>query len=154
MNSVMTYETLYNNMVKKFTVEKNGTDYSLGGYMRARAAEKKNTAMVAASERKTALPAVRAKASAGTAIVAAFSYVNDKLTVKEAPVRDRTMRSFPLRTSLTALGSALVVCGLVVCCGVFGLKSVAPTTDNIISVEETYESAEETTDISYSAEKQ
>ena len=152
MNSTMTYETLYNNMVKKFTVGKDEKDYKLGEYMLMKARAKKETAMVAASEKNNALPVVRAKNNAGTAIAAAFSYVNDKLTVKEAPVRDRTMRSFPLRTSLTAFGSALVVCGLVVCCGVFGFKAASPETDNIVSASETPETVEQTEDIGYSVE--
>ena len=142
-------------MVKKFTVEKDNTDYKLGEYLRMKARVKKETAMIAASESSSALlPVVRAKNSAGTAIVAAFSYVNDKLTVKEAPVRDRTMRSFPLRTSLTAFCSALVVCGLVVCCGIFGFKAAAPGVDNTVSVEETPESVDDAQEIGYSIEKQ
>ena len=142
-------------MVKKFTVEKDNTDYKLGEYLRMKARAKKETAMVAASDTSSALlPVARAKSSAGTAIVAAFSYVNDKLTVKEAPVRDRTMRSFPLRTSLTAFCSALVVCGLVVCCGIFGFKTAAPGVDNTVSVEEAPETVDEAQDIGYSIEKQ
>ena len=142
-------------MVKKFTVEKDNTDYKLGEYLRMKARVKKETAMIAASESSSALlPVVRAKNSAGTAIVAAFSYVNDKLTVKEAPVRDRTMRSFPLRTSLAAFCSALVVCGLVVCCGIFGFKAAAPGVDNTVSVEETPEPVDDAQEIGYSIEKQ
>ena len=143
MNKI-TYEQLYTNMVNKLTVEKDDQDYKLGEYMLMKARAKKEAAMVAVSERSN-LPAVRAKSNGVSAIAAAFSYVNDKLTVKEAPVRDKTLRAFPLRTSITAFCSALVVCGLVVCCGIFGFKTNAPANDNVIHAEQLTEAETDTT---------
>lgn len=114
MNSTMTYEMLYSNMVKKFTVEKDNTDYKLGEYMLMKADASK-------AAESSNLPVASHVASQTKAISAFFSYVSDKLTVKEAPVRDKTIRSFPFRTSIAAFCSALVMCAMVVCCAAFGL---------------------------------
>ena len=138
MNSTMTYDKLYNNMVKKFTVENNNTDYTLGDYMLMKAKAKKN-AMTTTSA-TTALTTHEHKTSTLSTVL---SYINDKLTVKEAPVRDKTMRSFPLRTSFAALSSALVVCALVVSCCFFGVSASMSGTDNTI---ETYEQTEDETE--------
>ena len=132
MNQTMTYEKLYTNMVKKFTVEKDNTDYNLGDFMLMKAAAKKN-AMIAAADSK--LPVARDNKN--NALTTGFSYVHDKLTVKQAPVRHKTIRSFPFRTSLTAFGSALVVCALAVSCCFFGLAKSANGTENIVTVTET-----------------
>ena len=125
MNSNMTYSTLYSNMVKKFTVEKNGVDYKLGDYMLMKAKSK------TASETKTAkkpsysnLPAlIYRKETGASAVGSIISYVSEKLTVKEAPIKNKTMRAFPLRTSITAFCSAMVVCALIVSCGIFGINA-------------------------------
>ena len=129
MNQTMTYDKLYSNMVKKFTVEYNKTDYTLGDYMLMKANAKKN-ALVSSGNN---LPAVNGKSNAITTV---FSYVNDKLTVKEAPIRNKTLRSFPLRTSISAFCSALVVCALVVSCCIFGMSMNANGEDNIVKTEE------------------
>ena len=148
MNNI-TYDQLYNSMVKKFTVEKDNQDYKLGEYMLMKARAKKEAAMVAVSEKSSNLPIIRTKSNASGAIVAAFTYVNDKLTVKEAPIRDKTIRSFPLRTSLTAFCSALVVCGLVVCCSLFGIKGTVAGNDNVVSADIAEDLTEENEEIDY-----
>lgn len=135
MNSTMTYEKLYTNMVKKFTVEKDNTDYKLGEYMLMKARAKKEAALTAVSAQKSALPVLRGRKDT-TAIAAIFSYVNDKLTVKEAPIRDKTIRSFPFRTSIAAFCSALVVCALVVSCSIFGFGTTFSSTDNTVNATE------------------
>ena len=123
MTANMTYEKLYSNMVKKFTVEKDNKDYKLGEYMLMKADSAKPA--TAASK----LPVAVSDFSAGKAITAAFTYISEKLTVKEAPVRDRTMRKFPFRTSLTALCSAVVICALVISYGIIGLKNLGSDAD-------------------------
>ena len=115
----MTYDKLYNNMVRKFTVEKDNQDYNLGDFMLMKAKAKKNEMVAATADSN--LPVARDNKS--NALTTVFSYVNDKLTVKEAPIRDRTIRRFPLRTSLSALCSAVVVCALVISCTVFGVTA-------------------------------
>ena len=119
MTTNMTYEKLYSNMVKKFTVEKDSKDYKLGEYMLMKADSVKSEKKAA-----SALPVAISDFSGTKAISAAFNYINEKLTVKEAPVRDRTMRKFPFRTSLTALCSAIVVCAIIVTYGIIGFKSI------------------------------
>ncbi len=135
MTNNMTYEKLYNNMVKKFTVESDNKDYTLGDYMLMKAQSKKN-AMIAVTAEKSNLPVARENKD--SAIAAIFTYVNDKLTVKKAPVRDKTMRSFPLRTAFSSLCSALVVCALVVSCAFFGISSLS-SINNLASTEEEIE---------------
>jgi hypothetical protein len=143
----MTYEKLYSNMVKKFTVEKDNNDYKLGEYM-----------LMKADAGKTAessnLPVAAHVSAQTTAISAFFSYVSDKLTIKEAPVRDKTIRSFPFRTSIAAFCSALVMCAMVVCCAAFGLVNNS-NSDMIVSAEAYYEETineTENTEIDYSTD--
>ena len=140
MNS-MTYDKLYNNMVRKFTVEKDNQDYNLGDFMLMKAKAKKNEMVAATADSN--LPVARDNKS--NALTTVFSYVNDKLTVKEAPIRDRTIRRFPLRTSLSALCSAVVVCALVISCTVFGVTANGGTDNTVnLEVEETTENTEAT----------
>ena len=131
MNS-MTYDKLYNNMVRKFTVEKDNHDYNLGDFMLMKAKAKKNEMVAATADSN--LPVARDNKS--NALTTVFSYVNDKLTVKKAPVRNKTIRSFPFRTSFTAFCSALIVCALVVSCCFFGLSNSVISNDNVIATEQ------------------
>ena len=123
METTMTYDKLYSNMVKKFTVEKNNVDYKLGDYMLMKAKGKKSAASVNNAQRTnvSSLPVKVEHKGESAAISTILSYVNQKITVKEAPIKDKTIRAFPLRTSFTAFCSAVVVCALVVCCGIFGI---------------------------------
>ena len=130
MNQAMTYDKLYTNMVKNFTVEKDNTDYTLGDYMLMKAQAKRNAMTVAANN---SLAVAETKS---TSLSTVFSYIGEKLKVKKAPVKDKTMRKFPLRSSLTALCSATIVCALVVCCAVFGLSSSKLGSENIVSISE------------------
>ena len=131
MTSTNAYEALYNNMKTKFTVVSDNCEYTLGDYMSMKA-----NAKSAASN----LPAVR-NASQAPAISAIFSYVNDKLTVKEPPHRDKVMRRFPFRTSAAAFLSALVACALMFSYGIFALNSdtTLPSAD---SQQNTFEETE------------
>ena len=76
----MTYEKLYNNMANAFKVNNDPEHRPLGTYMLARAKAKKNEALAPSGSN---LPATRDVKT--SAISTVFSYVNDKLTVKEAP---------------------------------------------------------------------
>lgn len=134
----MTYEKLYDNMVKKFTVEKDNKDYTLGDYMLTKARAKRNAMTVAAN---TGLTVAETKSVSLTNV---FSFIGEKLRVKKAPVKNTTMRKFPLRASLTALCSATIVCALVVCCAVFGLSSSSDGMDNIVSITESDVEIEQT----------
>ena len=110
MNQKMTYDKLYSNMVKNFTVENDNTDYTLGDYMLMKAQAKRNAMTVAANN------SLAVSAPKSSSLSTAFAYVTEKLKVKKAPVKDKTMRRFPLRTSFSAFCSATIVCALVVCC--------------------------------------
>ena len=122
MTTTSTYETLYNNMKSKFTVTNDNGEYTLGEYMSMKASEKRTSSI---------LPATKSHTDKNT-IAAVFSYVNDKLKIKKAPEKDKTMRSFPFRTSFAALLSAVVACALIFSYGIFtfGNKdATAPTVD-------------------------
>ena len=51
MNTTNIYETLYNNMKNRFTIEENNCEYNLGEYMLMKAGKK--------SEKSSMLPATR-----------------------------------------------------------------------------------------------
>ena len=128
MASINAYETLYKNMKEKFTVVNDGCEYTLGEYMSVKANAK--TA-------QTNLPAVKNQ-NQNHAISAIFSYVNDKLSVKKPPVRDKVIKRFPFRTSAAAFLSAIVACALMFSYGIFALNSsyTVPTVEAEQSVTE------------------
>ncbi len=104
------YDALYNNLKNSFTVIYNGSECTVGDFMLMKANKhSESTLPMATSYAKTA------------SLTNIVEYVNDKLTVKKAPVKDRTMRNFPLRTSLSSLLSASAACALVLSCGIFAL---------------------------------
>ena len=109
-------------MKSKFTVVNDNGEYTLGEYMSMKANEKRTSSL---------LPATKTHTEKNT-IAAVFSFVNDKLKVKRAPEKDKTMRSFPLRTSCAAFLSAVVACALIFSFGIFTVGNrypVAPTVD-------------------------
>ncbi len=134
MSTTMTYDKLYSNMVKKFTIANSGHDYTLGEYMLMKARGKKREVEELQAPKKTAassnLPVKVERHADTNAIASVISFVNEKLTIKEAPAVDKTIRSFPLRTSFTAFCSALVVCALVISSTLIGTGSVSAD-DNI-----------------------
>ena len=132
MNTANVYEDLYINMKNKFTVSSGDGEYTLGDYMRMKAS---------ANSATSNLPALKSNASS-TRIAAVFSYVNDKLTVKKAPVKDKTIRAFPFRTSAAAFLSALVVCTMVFTYGLFSVRNSGTTTQPIVEATENIEDTE------------
>ena len=139
MTSTSAYESLYNNMKKHFTVISDNNEYTLGEYMSMKADAK--------TEAASKLPAVRSTVVDTRSMTAIFSYVNEKLTVKKAPVKDKTMRAFPFRTSMAAALSAVVACALIFSYGIFtinGASNVPTTVDagEDISECEVYDASE------------
>ncbi len=124
------YENLYENMKNRFTVLNDNCEYTLGEYMLEKAGMKKE---------KSNLPAVRSASSADRAIVTFFRYVNDKLTLKNPPIKDKTIKRFPFRTSLAAMLSAVIACTLVISYGTAAMRG----TNSLPSTVEYAESAEE-----------
>ena len=119
MTSQNAYESLYNTMKNGLTVISKDGEYTLGDYMLMKAGKQKEA---------SSLPVSASDARENHAISAFFTYVNDKLTVKAPPAKDRTIRRFPLRTSLSAVLSALVACTLVLSYGATVMRAnEAPT---------------------------
>ena len=105
------YDALYTNLKNQFTAIYNGTECTVGDFM----------LMKANQHSESNLPIVASTAKTIT-ITAIAEYVNDKLTIKRAPVKDKTMKTFPFRTSLSAMLSATAACALVFSCGIFALN--------------------------------
>ncbi len=96
------YDTLYNNMKQRFTVVSGENEYSLGKYMLMKAKEKSG---------KTSLPAAVSE-QRPTALRSVFSYIGEKLAVKDIPLPEKIIKAFPKRTALSAVCSALLICTL------------------------------------------
>lgn len=119
------YDALYENMKNRFTVVNDNSEYTLGEYMLMKASNKNAEA---------ALPVARKSSivKSDSAVALFVSYVNDKLTIKEPPVKDKTIKAFPFRSSASAFLSAVVACSVMLCFCVVGSKIIdytAATTD-------------------------
>lgn len=115
------YDALYTNLKNQFIVIYQGTECTVGDFMRMKANKKpESTLPIATTAVKT------------TSLSTIVEYVNDKLTVKQAPIKDKTIKNFPVRTSVSALLSATAACALVLSCGIFALTGASglntPTT--------------------------
>ena len=104
------YDALYTNLKNQFTVIYNGTECTVGDFM----------LMKANKRSESSLPIATTARNASLATI--VEYVNDKLTVKNAPIKDKTIKSFPFRTSISALLSATAACALILSCGIFSLS--------------------------------
>ena len=133
MNTANVYETLYNNMKNRFTIEKNNCEYNLGEYMLMRAGKKIDKTSLLPAERNSSALANK------NAISAVFSYVNDKLTLKAPPAKDKTIRRFPFRTSVAAVLSAVIACTLAISYGSAALRNSGSTLPAAAEVSETQE---------------
>ena len=128
MTTTNAYETLYNNIKNSLTIEDNNQEYNLGEYMLMKASKAKDDAANTPS-----LPIVAKNyAEIGErALTMVVSYVNDKLAVKEPPVKDKTIIAFPFRASASALLSAVACCALVLSIGIVGMNNMKNNTDSI-----------------------
>ena len=108
------YDALYTNLKNQFIVIYHGTECSVGDCMRMKADKKPESSLPIATT-----------AVKSTSLSTFVEYVNDKLTVKQAPVKDKTIRNFPVRTSVSALLSATAACALVLSCGIFALSGAS-----------------------------
>ena len=118
------YDTLYENLRKSFTVANEGSEYTLGEYMLMKANQKKEYAALPVAVRPTATKGERALAQV-------VSFVNDKLTIKTPPVKDKTIRAFPFRTSASAMLSAAVACSFMLCFTIAGAKLIEGGNGNV-----------------------
>lgn len=120
------YDKLYESVKNRFTVVNNNKEYTLGDYMLMKAGKKREESNLPVAHRSTA-----AKGERAVAMIA--SYVNDKLIIKEPPVKDKTIHRFPFRASASAFLSAMVACSFVLCFGIIGatlLKTATPVADS------------------------
>lgn len=108
------YDTLYANLRASFTYAEDGYECTLGEAMLIKA-----NAVDESTSSGTALAHVQPRTGAISSIV---KYVNTQLTVSDAPSRNKTIRRFPLRTSISAICSAVAACALVFSFGIFALK--------------------------------
>ena len=114
MTTVMNpYDALYTNLKNQFTVIYNSSECTVGDFMLMKANKRSESSLPIATTART------------TSIATIVEYVNDKLTVKKAPVKDQTIRRFPFRTSVSALLSATAACALVLSCGIFSLTGAS-----------------------------
>ena len=115
MTSVMNpYDALYTNLKNQFTVIYNGAECTVGDFMLMKANKKSESSLpIATTSVKT------------TSLATIVEYVNDKLTVKQAPAKDKTIKNFPFRTSISALLSATAACALLLSCGIFSLSGAS-----------------------------
>ena len=97
------YDKLYESMKDKFTVVNENTEYTLGDYMLMKAGKKKEDSLLPVLQRSNV-----GKGERTVAMV--VSYVSDKLTIKQPPVKDKTIKAFPFRASASAFLSAVVAC--------------------------------------------
>ena len=123
-----TYDRLYENMKQRFTVAEDGNAYTLGEFMLMKANNSQKP------EASSSLPvAVKtAVTKSETAVSSVISFVDEKLTIKQAPVKDKTIRSFPLRASASAFFTAAVACAFIlsfVLIGVRAMNSPAPASE-------------------------
>ena len=124
-------------MKKRFTVVSGENEYTLGGYMMMKANEK---------QEKQNLPATITK-NTPVALGSFLSYINRKLSVKEQPAPEKTIKAFPFRTAFSAACSALVVCTLMLSFGTLnglGFGNAAESGYIALSEEKAAEEVEET----------
>ena len=112
------YDKLYENMKQRFTISSEGGEYTIGEYMLMKADVKKNDATLPVALRSTAT-------KSEVAVANFVSFVNDKLTIKEPPVKDKTIKSFPLRASASAFLSAAVACAFVFSFALVGARALS-----------------------------
>ena len=137
MSAKNSYDTLYDNLRNKFTVVYEGCECTLGDYMLIKAGKRQAPG--------TAMPTPSVgKAGAITDIV---DYVATQFTVKNAPAREKTIKRFPLRSSLSAMFTAAAACALVFSFGIFTLNNsnaLSPYTADSSEVEVSENNTEET----------
>ena len=114
------YDRLYENMKQRFTVATEDNQYTLGEYMLMKAGCQK-------TESASSLPvAVKtAVTKSEMAVSNIVTFVDDKLTIKQAPVKDKTIKSFPLRASASAFFTAAVACAFMLSFALIGFKALS-----------------------------
>jgi len=147
------YASLYTNLKNSYTVIHEGAECTFAEYLLAKAGKRSTTA---------SLPATKPTYER-TMIGSLVDYVSDKLTLKDRPAKDSTIKSFPVRTSFSALLSSVAACALVLSCGIFALlgnnqgspfaSAKEDSSYTIPATDEEYEDYEEYKDITTETNK-
>ena len=119
-------------MKQRFTILSENNEYTLGEYMLMKANAKKTESTNLPVAVKTAVT------KSETAVTSIVSFVDDKLTIKQAPVKDKTIRAFPFRASASAFLTASVACAFLLSFVLIGAKSVTnqtPVANDIVITE-------------------
>lgn len=135
------YDKLYENMKQRFTISSEGGEYTIGEYMLMKADVKKNDATLPVALRSTAT-------KSEVAVANFVSFVNDKLTIKEPPVKDKTIKAFPLRASASAFLSAAVACAFVFSFALVGARALSAT-ESTVEATNVSEQASEDVNVDY-----
>lgn len=106
------YETLYSNLKNTFAVVENGRELTLGASMLMRAEK---------SAESESMLTVTGTITNDTTFGAIVTYVNNKLAISSAPEKVKTLRRFPVRSSISAIFTAVAACALVFSFGIFAL---------------------------------
>ncbi len=122
------YDALYTDLKNRFTVIHDGAECTVGDFMMMKAGKKNSS--------DASLPIVTTYEQGKLATIVDF--VSDKLTVKTPPVKDVTIKRFPLRTSFSAVLSSVAACALVLSCGIFALNGSSPLSPYSASAESGY----------------
>lgn len=127
------YDKLYDNMKQRFTILSENNEYTLGEYMLMKANAKKTEGTNLPVAVKTAVT------KSETAVTSIVSFVDDKLTIKQAPVKDKTIKAFPFHASASAFLTASVACAFVLSFALIGARTLAtpaPAATEIIELDE------------------
>ena len=122
------YDKLYENMRQRFTVSQNNAEYTIGEYMLMKADVKK------AEDAALPVAVMTAVSKSEMAVSGIVSFVDDKLTIKQHPVKDKTIKSFPFRASASAFLTASVACAFLLSFVLIGAKTLstsAPAANDI-----------------------
>lgn len=133
------YDKLYENMKQRFTISCGNDEYTIGEYMLMKADVKKTDATLPVALRSTAT-------KSEVAVANFVSFVNDKLTIKEPPVKDKTIKAFPLRASASAFLSAAVACAFVFSFALVGAKALSAPSSTAEDTGISEQASEEITD--------
>ena len=136
------YDKLYENMRQRFTVSCDNTEYTLGEYMLMKADSKKS------DDAARPVAVMTAVSKSEMAVSGIVSFVDDKLTIKQPPVKDKTIRSFPFRASASAFLTASVACAFILSFVLIGARTLG-TSAPAVKDANIIEQADENTNVSY-----
>ncbi|MBO7195772.1 MAG: hypothetical protein J6V80_00375 [Clostridia bacterium] len=129
------YDRLYENMKQRFTVSEDNESYTLGEYMLKKAGGRTPSASLPVAVQTAVV-------KNETAVSSLVSFVNEKLTIKQPPVKDKTIRAFPFRASASAFLTASVACAFVLSFALVGARALSTSTTASEGYHQTSEAGE------------